>query len=131
MSFLQLLLLLRRLPFRDLLDYPDNLEDVESVRLWLLAVTEAGEVLANLTDTSIDDDIVDALAEVLTNKEAFNVVYGLIIDLFHGKIFENDKEFKDGCVEASDHTCFSPTMIIAIIQVVIMLLKFIRERRDR
>ena len=129
MSFLQLLLLLRRLPFRDLLDYPDDLKDVEGVRRWLLAVTNAGGVLADLTDTSIDDDIVDALEEVLANKEAFTVVYNLVLSLFDDPLFEGDIKFKDDCTEASSLTGFSPTMIIAIIQVVIMLLKFIRDRR--
>ena len=130
MSWIQLLLLFRRLPIRDLLNYPDDLTNVESVRLWLLAVTDAGGILTELTDTTIDDYIVDALRDVLRDKESFDDVYGLILLVFNLKIEDDSMAFKSHAYEISTRIGFSPAIIIAIVQVVIMLLKFIRERRE-
>lgn len=133
MSFLQLLLLLRKLPFRDLLDYPDDLRDEQGVRRWLVAVSKAGVVLSDLTDTTIDDAVVDGFKEVVENEEAFATIYGLILNIF---AHEDDGYVDDYFVayedtqEAATLTGFSPTLIIAIVQLVVMLLKFIRDRRN-
>lgn len=133
MSFLQLLLLLRKLPFRDLLDYPDDLRDEQGVRRWLVAVSKAGVVLSDLTDTTIDDAVVDGFKEVVENEEAFATIYGLILNIF---AHEDDGYVDDYFVayedtqETATLTGFSPTLIIAIVQLVVMLLKFIRDRRN-
>ena len=131
MSWIQLLLLFRRLPIRDLLNYPDDLTNVESVRLWLLAVTDAGGILTELTDTTVDDYIVDALEDVLQDKQSFDAVYKLILSVFNREIEENSNVFRSEARDISTRIGFSPAIIIAIVQVVIMLLKFIREKRNR
>lgn len=130
MSFLQLLLLFRSLPIRELLDYPDDLQDTQDVRRWLVAVCQAGDVLADTTDTTIDDSVVNALKEVVEDEIAFSAIYDLVLNFFdyekEGTPYTQfDKDVEDAAAKVS----FSPTLIIAIVQVVIMILKFIRQRR--
>lgn len=133
MSFVQLLLLFRSLPIRDLLDYPDDLRDEQDVRRWLVAVCTAGDVLADLTDTNIDDTVVNAVKSVVNDAVAFSVIYSLVLNVF---TFENENfpdtylELHEDAAEAAERTGLAPAMIIAIVQVVIMLLKFIRDRRN-
>lgn len=133
MSFVQLLLLFRSLPIRDLLDYPDDLRDEQDVRRWLVAVCTAGDVLADLTDTNIDDTVVNAVKSVVNDAGAFGVIYSLVLNVF---TFENENfpdtyfDSHEDAAEAAERTGLAPAMIIAIVQVVIMLLKFIRNRRN-
>lgn len=131
MSFLQLLLFLRKLPFRDLLDYPDDLRDSEGVRRWLVAVGETGVALSDLTDTQIDDAVVNGFTEIVNNEETFDTIYGLILNIFdyeeEGGVF---RVYATDTAKTTELTGFSPALIMAIIQLVVMLLKFIRERRN-
>lgn len=127
MSFLQLLLLFRSLPVRDLLNYPDNLGDVNDVRRWLVAVCEAGDALADLTSTTIDDTVVDAIKEVVNDATAFGVIYSIVRNIFD--FGENYAEFREDVADAAAHVGMAPALIIAIIQIVVMVLKFIRDRR--
>ena len=134
MSFLQLIALFRRLDVRALLAFPDDIADGDAVRAWLTALLGAGEVLAEQTGTEVDDEIVVALAEILADDEAWETIHGLVVDIVttdavvqyedgsYGSIVgEVDL---DGVEEAADISGFSPTLILAIVQAVGILLNY-------
>ena len=132
MSFIQFLLLFRSLPIRDLLDYPDDLRDEGDVRRWLLAACKAGDALADLTNTEVDDSVVAALKSVVGDAVTFGVVYSLILDIFDYEgdgMDENSYALRSAVSGVSDRTGMSPAMIIAVVQIIIMVLRFIRDRR--
>jgi len=125
MSFVELLLLLRKVPIRDLLNYPDDLRDEVDVRRWLVAVCEAGDILAELTDTTIDDAVIDAFRSVVSDAQAFSVIYTIILDIF----YTDDKMDLVKIGKAADAVGIAPALIIAIVQLVVMILKFIKDRK--
>lgn len=129
MSWLQLLLLIRRLPIRELLAYPTDIRDQAAVRNWLVSVSAAFKVLADMTSTTIDDQLVNGLNVILADEENFTAVYTLVLMLIDG-FSENDKEFQERLTYAAGVYKFNPMLIIGIVQLVVTLLKFIRERRN-
>lgn len=122
MGLFKLLALLRALRLKDLLDYPDDLRDSESVRTWVSAVVDALSAFADLTDTEVDDTIVNALLQIVNNDAAWNSLHSLLVAL----LFEGMKfDYADGDdIDAiTNVTGFNPMLIFAIVQVIRAILE--------
>ena len=81
-------------------------------------------VLADETDTEMDDAIVDRVRELLDQDETW-VTIRKVIDLFRP---DNDEPMTFGAL--ADDKEFDPATVILIIEVVGMLIKLFRDRRD-
>ena len=123
MSFLQLLDLLRRLPFSQLLNYPDDITDSKAVRAWVQAVVEAVSVFAEVTNTKLDDEILTAIKSVLDDDATWDAVHGLVVRLFGGgavTIVETEA--------IGDPVEIDPVFIMLIIQVIRILLGLFKRK---
>ena len=113
MKLLQLLSLLQRLPIRALLNVPNDFRDVKQLQPWVLAVIDTIQVLAEYTDTEIDDRALLYVEEILSDLEVWQIVDKLI-----SRIQPTDVQ----------QAAFNPMWILFIIQVLQMLLKMRRDK---
>ena len=127
MSWLQILMLIRKLDIRALLDYPTDLRNVEGVRLWLVAVSDALDTLADFTDTVIDDQLIGYLKTVVNDVEMFSSLYDIVLMIVDGK---EDAKVRTDVYIFSDQYSFDPTIIFTIIQVIVMIVNCIKKRRN-
>lgn len=127
MSWLQILMLIRKLDIRALLDYPTDLRNVEGVRLWLVAVSDALDTLADFTDTVIDDQLIGYLKTVVNDAEMFSSLYDIVLMIVDGK---EDAKVRTDVYIFSDQYSFDPTIIFTIIQVIVMIVNCIKKRRN-
>jgi hypothetical protein len=73
--------LIRRLPVDELLQFPRDFKDLEQVKPWVQAVAETLQVLAEYTDSKLDDKAVGYVVSALENPDvwsAVQVIYGMI-----------------------------------------------------
>jgi len=115
MVLFKLLALLRTLRLNDLLSYPSDLRDSEEVRTWVSAVVDALAAFTDLTETEVDDEIADAIAQVVDNDVAWSALHTLLISM----IFDNvDPTNANVLQDVCNTTGFNPMLILAIIQMI-------------
>ena len=127
MSLIQLMMLLRRLPIGKLLAYPTDLKDAGSVRLWLVSVMEAFDVFSDMTETDIDDAIVEVMRNVIVDEEQFNSIYSIVLMLVNG-LSTRHGDVLCKVYEVEDKYGFNPAIIITIVQLIFFIIKLIRDR---
>ena len=103
--------------------------DAEEVRHWVLRLLAIADEFADKTTTQIDDFLVDIVRKIAASREAWVAVYGLIVDLVDGNdaalVAEPDNE---RIKLVSDKAGIDPVSLIMLIQAVIQLIKWWRNR---
>jgi len=130
MRLLQLLSLLRRVPVRDLINFPSDLSDSEDVRRWVMAAIETGVVLAERTVIEIDDTILDFAADLVDRNDSWALIHGVVLAVMEGRFTaEHSVECAEELQEVTE-CAFNPMMIFAIIQAVQAGIKILKALRD-
>ncbi|MCP4900037.1 MAG: hypothetical protein GY906_23965 [bacterium] len=130
MNLLKILLLLRSLPIGDLLKFPKDLKNSEEVGSWLGTVLDALDVLSDLTDTEIDDKIVDSIAAVLNDDEAWKSIHSIFVVLFLAKDDVVNVECPAAVTRVANKAGFNPLIIISIVQAVIAFLRLFKTEEN-
>jgi hypothetical protein len=100
--------------------------NVESeVRTWCKGVVALGDVIADLTTTTVDDEAVAFLDRVVTDDENWAIAWQVMQFLFAG----DEDSAKVGAMELGDKTGIDPATIIAIITAILELLDWWRNRK--
>ena len=128
MSIVKLLILIRSLPIKELLDFP-VLRDSVDTRRYVHAVASALSVFAEKTATKFDDEVVLAVQSVVDNVEAWNALHGIFITLLLDEQYDaGEAPGCPDCVrELSERVGFNPMIILTIIQAIVTLLKFCKK----
>ncbi len=123
MDLWKLLNMLRRLPISDLQDYPDFRKS-EDTRNWLGAILDSSGVFAELTDTVIDDEIINGLRGILNSDELWDSIHGLLL-----RLIGEDMEVVTEVDKVGKKVGLNPALIMLIIQALRMLWEFLRSRK--
>ena len=99
----------------------------EAVRQFVIKILGYLDDLAESTSTQIDDAIVDGLQKFTANQEMWILFYGLVLDLFNGE--ESVSPGNARVVALADEAKIDPAVIILIINAVMELIKWWRDRR--
>ena len=101
--------------------------DPEAVRQFVIKILGYLDDLAESTSTQIDDMVVDGLQKFTANQELWLLFYGLVLDLFNGE--EAVSPGNARVVALADEAKIDPAVIILIINAVMELIKWWRDRR--
>lgn len=126
MKWLRLLALLRKMPIKELLNYPKDITDSAACRKWVLAVLESLEVVAELTDMEVDDEVIKTVQGVVNNETTWDLIHGLFVSFISGDDHYNEELAMQ---ERADVHGFNPMFIMVIIQAVALLLKLFKSRK--
>lgn len=125
MSFLKLLRLLVKLNLRRLFDLP-AVQDSAETREWCRALADAGDVLADLTVIEADDQAVAALRAIVDSDAAWEKIHQLLL-AFVGErppVVGDDRVNAVGAIVG-----FDPVLIFTIVQTLLAIWKWLKERR--
>lgn len=99
-------------------DYPGVLDEA-ALKKWLLSACSASGKLADLTETEVDDEVIETAQKVIEDAEGWSFVYSLIIRA--GSLKDIPEKWNEP---------ESAATIIAAIGLLVQLIAKIREKRN-
>lgn len=115
--------------FRTIANLP-NFSDKASVRQWLLSLCDIAGSLTRLTPSPADDAVLAFLERSIADEKLFDPIYDLLTNLLASDEpapTMASQELTTAAVNAG----IDPVTIMAIIEAVVALIKFVRERRGK
>ena len=125
MRFLELLRI-----FRVIANLPD-FGDKESVRQWLLNLCEITGMLVERTPTEADDAVLAFLERSIGDPKLFDPIFELLTNLLAAEPGAPTCAAPPELAAAAEAAAIDPVTIFAIMEAVVALIKFIRERRGK
>ena len=126
MRFLELLRI-----FRTIADLP-NFGDKEATQAWLLKLCEIAGLLTERTPTPADDAVLAFLERSIGNPALFDPIYDLLVALLGADEPLTASQAEDAVqplAGEAERAGIDPVTILAIIEAVVALVKWLRERR--
>lgn len=125
MRFLELLK-----AFRSLISLPD-FSSKEEVKAWLLVWCDVAAMVTSKTSPTADDVVVAFFRKAVENPDLFDPIFTLLSNLLASdgeapKVMESPI-----LAEAAKEAAIDPVTILAIIEAIASIIKFIRERRNK
>ena len=118
----------------ELLPLPDIKDSIE-LRTWLLKALGLLDELADQTETTADDAIVDALERIVNNDKAWNGLYSLVNMLLDKTDNEIEvlgaTDIPTAAKTIGDEVGMDPVTIISLIMMGIKALKMFRKWRGK
>lgn len=114
---------------KSVIDLPD-FSDMEAVRKWLLKVCGIGKLITDRTPTPADDAALAFLERAITSDKLFGPVYDLLAALLGA-----EPGCEPACMVPPELTLAAGEAgvgileVIAIVEAIASLIKFIRDRR--
>jgi len=137
MTFLQIVRFLASLPIAKLLDFPTDIDDEDSVLTWCCAVVDSVEKFSELTESEIDDTIVETLRNIVEDAATWAAVYSLMKLVW--KFFENEElSHSEKIYHAAEAVAsfpndkdvdLNPLVVIGLVNIVLVVIRIWRERR--
>lgn len=120
----------RNIDLDRIVDLPD-VADSHDMRAWCQAVSGACGDVAPLTPTELDDDLVAALDSILANDEAWAALHGLVASWFASDehVVYGSPQSQPQVRAVATAAGIDPLTVIAIVQTIIQLVQWLRERR--
>lgn len=96
----------------------------ESVRLWAMKLTDLLDILAEMTDTVLDDKAVDWLNTLVTDDESWFTIYGLFFDAIDSGATLEEARVK----AAADKVDLDPTVLIMLVELALQIWSWWKKR---
>jgi hypothetical protein len=125
MRFLELLRI-----FRVIANLPD-FADKEAVRQWLLKLCDVAKLLTDRTPTEADDAVLAFLERSIADEKLFDPIFELLTNLLAAEPGAPTCAAPPELAAATEAAAIDPLTIVAIMEAVVALIKFIRERRGK
>lgn len=125
MRFLELLRI-----FRVIANLPD-FADKEAVRQWLLKLCEIAGLLTERTPTEADDAVLAFLERSIADEKLFDPIFELLTNLLAAEPGAPTCAAPPELAAVAEAAAIDPLAIVAIMEAVVALIKFIRERRGK
>ena len=117
---------------------PPAIDAEQSLRGWLVRMVAIVRAVAAETPTTYDDDGVEMFDQFLASDQAWGIAYKLLTLAFGRGADEigatAEEESLAGELSAAmatgDKVGFSPALILMMIQTVVTIIQFLRDRRD-
>jgi hypothetical protein len=126
MRFLELIQVAVRLmklwPLPDWTDSP-------VVRTWFVELLDVLDYLAAKTETTFDDEAIEAARKLIADEANWAAFYGLIYDLVFGEVDVAPLPTDPRVCAVADKAEMDPATLIMLITAAIELIKLWRERR--
>ena len=104
---------------------PPDVDDEPALRAWVASLLEPIAELADLTDTCLDDEVVDVLAAIVDQDEVWAPVYVLIKHFVPDDVDDNKV---GGAIQAAgDLKAIDPLTILAIVKFVAEIIRMFRS----
>ena len=113
--------------FRAIAAIPD-FGDKEATRQWLLNLCEIAGLLTERTPTPADDAVLAFLERSISNPEMFDPIYDLLAALLAGN-GDAPVAMAFPLTSEAEKAGIDPMTILAIVEAVVALVKWLRERR--
>lgn len=127
MRFLEVLqVAMRLLKLWPLPDWSDS----PKVRAWFVEVLAFLDYLADKTETTMDDEAIEAASKLIMDDANWAAFYGLLYDLVNGDVDIAPLPSDPRVCAVADKAAIDPTVLIALITAAIELIKLWRERRQ-
>lgn len=116
-----------------LLKWPGT-EDSERLRAWYHEIVAFLDKLADLTATNMDDEAVAALKKILSNNEAWAMMYSLLVAMQTDENTDGDEElllapYKEHVGNLADKVGIPVPTIVALIMMMLQAIKFFRAKK--
>jgi hypothetical protein len=111
-----------------LLDLPD-VQDEAACRVWCRNAVALGDLVDDLTDTTVDDQAVQFLAGVVNDNEKWALAWQ-VWEMVTSGVEEEDLPKSSAVVDAGDKLGIDPATIIAIVTAILELIKWFRDRKS-
>ncbi len=96
----------------------------ESVRLWAMKLTDLLDILAEMTDTVLDDKAVDWLNTLVADDESWFTIYGLFFDAIDSGATLEEARVK----AAADKVDLDPTVLIMLVELALQIWSWWKKR---
>ena len=105
--------------------------DKEAVRAWLLKLCEIAGMLTERTPTEADDAVLAFLERSVADEKLFDPICELLTNLLAAEPGAPTCAAPPELAAATEAAAIDPLTIVAIMEAVVALIKFIRERRGK
>ena len=107
-----------------------TITDSEALREFIRNIVRSLDALAERTATELDDKLVEAVAYVVNNDDAWAWIHQAVITIYQQIVNGDDVDVDTLVKSAEENAKLDPVLIATIITAIVELLKLWRERRQ-
>lgn len=120
----------RNLRLQELLDVPDDWRDSEDARRWVLALVNAGEYLASLTGTELDNQAVGLIDKGVRDESAWEGIHTILVAV----LLDDPADAATAVLNQSEEIrrvalvyAFNPMYILLILQAIKVAMELVQK----
>lgn len=125
MRFLELLRI-----FRTIANLP-NFADKEAVREWLISLLGIAQALTDRTPNEADDKVVEFLVRSVDNEKLFDPIYDLLVAMLAAEPGAPVCTVSPELATLAEASAVAPTTVFLVLEALVAIVNFIRERRGK
>jgi signal transduction histidine kinase len=111
------------------LGMPPAITDQSALRMWCQKLADVASELADLTQIDLDDKLAAGLATIVDNDAYWSALYAIIVAAIEYSQEDGELIVGDEADSLSAEAGIDPATIVLIIEAVMQLIKWWRERK--